>query len=124
MLPPGEPLPVLWSSWSFHLPLSSKSPGSPVAGEVLVSPTTELFPKRCPLCHTHLLLAGGSHTLATFIDSGADVTLIDDEVAQQLDSDRVSLPWPVPASALDGHLLGTVTHQMRHVRMLLSGNHH
>ena len=84
----------------------------------------EYVPKRRPLCHTRLLLAGGSQTLATFIDSGADVSLIDDELARQLGIDRVPLPQPVPASALDGHLLGTVTHQTRPVQMLLSGNHH
>lgn len=33
-------------------------------------------------------------------------------------------PNPLPASALDGHLLGTVTHQTMPVHMLMSGNHH
>lgn len=92
--PPGEPLPVLWSSWSLCRPLSSKSPDSPVQGDILVSQTTELFPRRRPLCQARLLLARGSHTLATFIDSGADVSLIDDN------------------------------HQTIPVQMLISGNHH
>ena len=89
-----------------------------------MSPTSELFPKRRPLCHARLLLAGGTHTLSLFIDSGSDVSLIDDDLAQQLNIDRVPLPQPAPASALDGHVLGTVTHQTRPVRMLLSGNHY
>ncbi|TKS65266.1 Retrotransposon-like protein 1 [Collichthys lucidus] len=67
---------------------------------------------------------GGSHSLAVFIDSGANVSIINEELAQQLEIERVPLPQPVPANALDGHLLGTVTHQTVPVQMLLSGNHH
>lgn len=63
-------------------------------------------------------------TLATFIDSGADVSFIDEELATQLGIDWVPLPQPLPANALDGHLLGTVTHQTTPVHMLLSSNHH
>lgn len=42
----------------------------------------------------------------------------------QLDIELVLLPRPLPASALDGHLLGTVTHQTTPISMLLSGKHH
>ncbi|TWW62375.1 hypothetical protein D4764_04G0010220 [Takifugu flavidus] len=87
-------------------------------------PDSRLQPPARPLFHVRLLLAGGSHTLATFIDSGADVSLIDKELSIQLGMDRVPLPHSVPASALDGHLLGTVTHQTTPIHMLLSGNHH
>ncbi|GLD48545.1 glutamate receptor ionotropic, NMDA 3B, partial [Lates japonicus] len=66
----------------------------------------------------------GPHTLATFIDSGADVSLINEDLAQQLGIDQLPLSRPVSASVLDGHILGTVTHQTLPVRMLLSGNHH
>ncbi len=89
-----------------------------------MSPTSELSLKKRPLCHGRLLLPGGSHTLAVFIDSGADVSIINEELAWQLEIERVPLPQPVPANALDGHLLGTVTHQTIPVQMLLSGNHH
>ncbi len=89
-----------------------------------MSPTSELSLKKRPLCHGRLLLPGGSHTLAVFIDSGADVSIINEELAWQLEIERVPLPQPVPANALDGLLLGTVTHQTIPVQMLLSDNHH
>lgn len=66
----------------------------------------------------------GSHTLATFIDSGADANIMDEELAHQLGIGRVSLSSPLSASALDGYLLGTVTQQTTPVHVLLSGNHH
>ena len=58
------------------------------------------------------------------IDSGADVSLIDKELAVQLGINLLPLPKPIPASALDGHLLGTITNQTSPVHMLLSGIHH
>ncbi|TKS65681.1 Methyltransferase-like protein 22 [Collichthys lucidus] len=76
------------------------------------------------LCHVYLLLAEGSHTLATFIDSGSDVSLIDEDLAQQLGINRIPLPATVPVKALDGHLLGKVTHQTTPIRMPIFGNHH
>lgn len=120
----GEPLSLLWPGGSLHLQVFSKRPDSPVAEELLVSRTSELSSTRRPLCHARLLLSDGSHTLATFIDSGCDVSLLDKELARQLGISCVPLPEPVPATALDSHLLGTVTHQTVPVRMLLSGNQH
>ncbi|KAI3358252.1 hypothetical protein L3Q82_003250 [Scortum barcoo] len=90
----------------------------------MVSRPCELLPPQRPLCHAKLLLHSGSHTLATFIDSGADVSLIDEELALQLGITRIPLSKAISASALDGHLLGTVTHQTEPIHMLLSGNHH
>uniref|UniRef100_A0A674PJ94 Uncharacterized protein n=1 Tax=Takifugu rubripes TaxID=31033 RepID=A0A674PJ94_TAKRU len=104
-----------------HCPV--KGEGSAVDRGGLLSRTQDSAPCPRPLFHVWLLLAGGSHTLATFIDSGA-VSLIDEELTVQLGIDRVPLPHSVPASALDGHLLGTVTHQTTPIHMLLSGNHH
>uniref|UniRef100_A0A8D3E3V3 Gypsy retrotransposon integrase-like protein 1 n=1 Tax=Scophthalmus maximus TaxID=52904 RepID=A0A8D3E3V3_SCOMX len=49
---------------------------------------------------------------------------MDEGLVQQLWIDRVPLPRPVAVHALDGHLLGTVTHQTAPIHMLLSGNHH
>jgi len=49
---------------------------------------------------------------------------MDEELAHQLGIGCVRLPSPVSASALDGHLLGKVTHQTTPVHVLLSGNHH
>ncbi|KAF7653478.1 hypothetical protein LDENG_00082230 [Lucifuga dentata] len=49
---------------------------------------------------------------------------MDEELVQQLEIGQEPLPHPVPANALDGHLLGTVTHLTSPVHLLLSGNHH
>ena len=101
----------------------AKGEGAAVRRGILLSRSQNSAPNPRPLFHVQLLLPGGSHTLATFIDSGADVSLIDEELARQLDLRKVPLPHPVPASALDGHLLGTVTHQTTPISMLLSGTH-
>lgn len=70
-LSPGEQLPVLWSSWSLCCSLSSKCLDSPGGGDTLVRQTNKQFPRRRPLC------------LVTFIASGANVCLIDDNLARQ-----------------------------------------
>ena len=48
---------------------------------------------------------------------------MDSELAQQLGIGRHHLSTPVPARALNGHPLGTVTHVSAPVTMQLSGNH-
>ena len=58
------------------------------------------------------------------IDPGVDVSLNDEDLTVQLGIDQVPLPRPVPAKVLDGHLLGTVTHQTMPIHMLLSSSHH
>lgn len=73
---------------------------------------------------TILLLLQISQVLSTFIDSGADTNIFDEGLARQLGIGLQPLPCPVPAQALDGHLLGTVTHQTVRVHLLMSGNHH
>lgn len=50
-------------------------------------------------------LPKGPQTLAIFIDSGSDVTIIDGEVAHQLLLKWELLPQPVPAPTLDGDVL-------------------
>ena len=90
-----------------------------------MSPTSLASPRpQRALLQARLLLPDGPHTMATFIDSGADACIIDEELAHQLGLGRVPLPQPVPARALDGHILGNVTHQTSPVHLLLSGNHH
>ncbi|KAI3351085.1 hypothetical protein L3Q82_005650 [Scortum barcoo] len=63
------------------------------------------FISRCPAKGTDSPVERGSN------DSGADVSLIDEELALQLGITRIPLSKAISASALDGHLLGTVTHQ-------------
>lgn len=89
-----------------------------------MSHTFKPSPISRPLCQARLLLPQGSQTLPTLIDSGSDVNIIDNNLALQLGMGRIHLPAPVPASALDRHLLGTVTHQTVPIPMLLSDNHH
>lgn len=62
--------------------MPNKRLDSPVVGELLVSRTSELSPNQRPLCHDRLLLAEGSHTLGTFIDSGSDISLINKDLAR------------------------------------------
>lgn len=78
----------------------------------------------CPLFLAKLLLPENSQVLSSLIDSGAVVNLIDEGLACQLGTDGSLLPKPVPAHALDGHLLGVVTHQTEPLNLLMSGNHH
>eukprot|EP00064_Thunnus_orientalis_P012092 superscaffoldBa00001814_g12126 len=52
-----------------------------------------------------------NHTLAVFIDSGADASFMDDALAAQLGIDQVLLPKPTPVSTLDGRLFCSVTHR-------------
>lgn len=49
---------------------------------------------------------------------------MDEGLAKQLGIEMSPLSCPIPATALDGHLLGTVTHQTLPIHMLFSGNHH
>ena len=100
--------------------LSSKSPGSSVRDEVLVSHTSKPSSNLRPLCPARLLLPQGFQTLTALID----LNIMDDDLARQLGVDLVLLPCPVPVKALDGCLMKTVTHQMVPIRMLPSGNHH
>lgn len=47
--------------------------------------------------------------MATLKHSGMDVSLNDDDLAQQLKLNRDQLSQLISASALDGHVVGTVT---------------
>lgn len=82
--------------------------------------TNSTSPTSRPLFHVKLLLLSGPHTLATFIEYGANTNITDERLAQQLELEKV----PSHSSALDGYLLGTITHQTTAVHMLFSGNHH
>ena len=88
-----------------------------------MSPTTMQSPLR-PQLPARLLLSNGPRILDILIDSGADAFITDEGLVQQLGLERVPLSAPVSARALDGHVLGTVTHKTGQVPMLLSENHH
>ena len=65
--PRGEPLPLLWSDGTPPVQVISKSPGSPVREEVLVSHTSKTSSNLLLMCPARLLLPQGSQTLATLI---------------------------------------------------------
>lgn len=69
------------------------------------------FQIKRPLFQAKLLLSDDSLTLATFIDSSSNGNIMDEGLAMQLRLERIPLNLPIPARALDGHLLGTVAHQ-------------
>lgn len=69
-----------------------------------------------------ILLLEPSQALSSLIDSGADTNIIGKKLAGHLGIDLE--PKPLPAQALDGHLLGTVTHQMKPVDLLMLRNHY
>ena len=76
-----------------------------------------------PLLQVRLHCHGQVHTICALIDSGADANLLDVTLAAQLGIERESLEKPIHATALDGHLLGRVTHRSVPLSMALSGNH-
>lgn len=71
-----------------------------------------------PLCQARLLLPQGSQDLATLIDTVSDTNIIDNDLALLLGVSWIRLPVTVPANALDGHLIGIVTHQTVPIHML------
>lgn len=120
----GKSLSLMRPGWALCLPLPSKRKASAVTRGILLSQSQNFAP--CPRAqfHAQLRFWTGIHTLATFIDSWDDVSLIGEELAVQLGINLIPLSGPLPASALDSHILGTITHQTMPIHMFLSGNHH
>ncbi|KAG5271174.1 hypothetical protein AALO_G00176750 [Alosa alosa] len=78
---------------------------------------------RKPLIQVCLHLSDSTHTLAALVDSGAEANIIDTGLARQLGLESHRLSTPVPARALDGHVIGTVTNITAPISMMVSGNH-
>lgn len=78
---------------------------SPKVWEILVSPMVAPSPQLV----AQLISPGGSQSLLTFIDFGADACNIDEGLVDQLGLEQVPLHHPFPSRALEGHVLGTVT---------------
>ena len=87
--PAGEQVYVLWPGRPFCCFLPSKRTGSPVVQGVLVSRTVQPEMPSRSLFHGQFTVAGQTHTLAVFIDSGADASFMDNTLAAQLGIDRV-----------------------------------
>lgn len=89
-----------------------------------MSHSTFVPPGRRPVAQARLVWRNQSHTLATSIDSGSDISIIDEDLARRLRIDLVPLSPSVAARALDGRPLATITHRMVPVQLLLAGDHY
>lgn len=102
---------------------SRKEQNSSLAGKVAVSSISSSGATvSCPLVQVRILLPTGAHTLATFIDSGADGNTMDENLAQQLGVTRVPLPQ-VFSQGPEWISLGTVTHRTSVASMCVPGTH-
>ena len=79
------------------------------------------YPPRTPTQVT-LIVNNQEHTLEALIDSGADESLIDWELAKLLNLKTIPLAHPINASALDGRLMCQVTDHTEHVQVVIQ-NH-
>lgn len=73
-----------------------------------MSPASTVSPSKRALCRIRAFIEGEVHTLATLIDSGSDLNILDETLAHQLGVRTRTLSEPVQANALDGHILGRV----------------
>ena len=80
-------------------------------------------PQRLQLRGT-VIWAHVSFPLEVLVDSGADDNFIDSCLVSQLSLPSEPLPTAKDVVALDGKLLGRVTHHTVPLSLLLSGNHH
>lgn len=116
---------VLRPTWSSHFGLSgsAKRAGLSVAVGVLVgqklsedkpSPLKQLL---LPLC-----VGGRVLSLQAMVDSGAQDSLLDQELAMQAGCVLETLPSPLPAMALDHRIIARVTHKTVPVTLVTSEN--
>lgn len=68
--------------------------------------------------HVQICLPNGFHTLVTLINSGAYDNIIDENLVRQLGIDLV-LPCLIQDSALDGHIVGSITHQTAPLQIII-----
>ena len=123
MPPSGGKMFLLGSTGSSTSHVSSKRPGSPVKGKTLVSQSDLFyFP---PRTLTQVMLCEGNQVIeqGTLVDSGADESFLDKELALRLNLKLTPLPSPLKANALDGRLLFTVTHCTTPVKMTINDTH-
>ncbi|KAL2083550.1 hypothetical protein ACEWY4_021323 [Coilia grayii] len=99
-----------------------KRSSSPEVGNIRLSSTSMSAPRgNRPLLRVALQLPSLSRSLTALIDSGSEANILDITLAQQMGLEFHRLPSPVPARALDGHLLGQITHISEAVGMLSPG---
>lgn len=115
---------VLRPTWSSHFRLSglAKRAGLSVAVGVLVGQKSSVD-KPSPL--DQLLLppcVEVEFSLQALVDSGAQDSLLDQELAMQTGCVLETLPSPLPAMALDRRIIAQVTHKTVPVTLVTSEN--
>ena len=121
--------PALLILWEGGAHLIQGCPVQPrfgsLGGGVLVSRTYTRSPSSDPNKLFPASLAWGleSLTVGALLDSGADECLIDVSLARQAGIPLEPLDAVLYAQALDGHLLGKITHRTVPLSLTLSGNH-
>ena len=124
-LPDYQPqLSVLWRTWTFHLYMSVKITGPPVAKVILVGHVqTPWFPSvRAPL-HALLSWRSQSHSGKVVIDLGADESFIHRDLVELLGIPTHPLSTPVVDRAMDGRSISRITQITVQVELQVSGNH-
>lgn len=116
---------VLRPTWSSHFGLSgsAKRAGLSVAVGVLVGQNSSVD-KPLPLDQLLPLCVGGRVLpLQALVDSGAQDSLLDQELAMQAGCVLEILPSPFTATALDGRIIAWVTNKTFPVTLVTSENH-
>lgn len=91
--------------------------------EILSSRVVSSSPPDRPHLDAAILWRGQFFPLTALLDSGADESLIDSAICQQLGIETEPLDVPLKTRALNGMLLATIDHKTAPVSVRLSGNH-
>lgn len=103
--------------------MSSKRPGSPVIKRALVSQTrsSAVVPRR--LVQAKLVSPSQALSLPALVDSGADESFMDWQLAKRLRLNRLPLPKPLEVNTLDGRRLYQVTHRTPPIQLIMTKDH-
>lgn len=98
-------MPVLRWCWLSSAVVSGKRRGSAGCGRVLLSQSLIDSSVSYPLTEVQLGPFSESFSCGAFVDSGAGMDFTDQDQANQLQLQLVSLPQSIQVRALDDHLL-------------------
>lgn len=120
-------MPLLWAGGPLHfpLPVAAKRPGSSVAVGELTSRKTFKHPLPGLRLSVPITVGTGEDkvSLAALVDSGAEDSLMDSELAKQTGLPLEALETPLPTVALNGEEIARITHRTLPVTVVVSGNH-
>uniref|UniRef100_A0A8D0CUG7 Gypsy retrotransposon integrase-like protein 1 n=1 Tax=Sander lucioperca TaxID=283035 RepID=A0A8D0CUG7_SANLU len=97
--------------------------GSSLMGEVLVSRAVDSSSSPRILLQASLQWQSQNFPVSALVDSGADESFLDRELAKQMVLDTIPMDRPLQAKGLNGQLLTRITHQTVPVCLRVSGNH-